>query len=45
MAEPKAGPSRASIAGLVPFGLGEKKPHHFRDMLRVLLENSDNLRY
>ena len=45
MAEPKAGPSRASIAGLVPFGLGEKKPHHFRDMLRVLWDNRDNLSY
>ena len=45
MAEPKAGPTRTSIASLVPFGLGKKKPHHFRDMLRVLWENRDNLRY
>ncbi|HEY3233249.1 MAG TPA: FdhF/YdeP family oxidoreductase [Polyangiaceae bacterium] len=30
---------------LVPFGLGSTKPHHFRDMLRVALENQDNLEY
>ena len=27
-----------SIASLIPFGLGETKPHHYRDMLRVLQE-------
>lgn len=30
---------------LVPFGLGETKPHHFREMLRILWENRDNLPY
>jgi molybdopterin-dependent oxidoreductase alpha subunit len=29
----------------VPFGLGQVKPHHFRDMLRVAWENRDNLAY
>ncbi len=30
---------------LVPFGLGQRKPRHYRDMLRVAWENRDNLRY
>ena len=30
---------------LVPFGLGEVKPRHFRDMARVVWENRDNLGY
>ena len=30
---------------LVPFGLGQTKPHHFRDMLKVAWENKDNLPY
>lgn len=29
----------------VPFGLGEVKPQHFRDMLGVLWKNRDNLPY
>jgi molybdopterin-dependent oxidoreductase alpha subunit len=29
----------------VPFGLGQTKPHHFRDMLRIAWENRDNWRY
>jgi molybdopterin-dependent oxidoreductase alpha subunit len=29
----------------VPFGLGETKPHHYREMLKVLWENRDNLAY
>lgn len=29
----------------VPFGLGERKPHHFLDMLKVVWANRDNLRY
>ncbi len=33
------------LKDLVPFGLGRKKPHHFRDMARVVWENRDNLRY
>ena len=45
MAE-KKGTSRApSIVSLIPFGLGETKPHHYRDMLRVLWDNRDNLGY
>ncbi|MCS7032953.1 MAG: FdhF/YdeP family oxidoreductase [Phycisphaerae bacterium] len=41
--------SRASLKDrlrvLVPFGLGQTKPTHFRDMLRVGWENRDNLAY
>jgi molybdopterin-dependent oxidoreductase alpha subunit len=29
----------------VPFGLGETKPHHFREMLRIVWQNRDNLGY
>jgi len=29
----------------VPFGLGAVKPQHFRDMLRIIWQNRDNLRY
>ena len=29
----------------VPFGLGEVKPQHFRDMAKVVWENRDNLGY
>ena len=29
----------------IPFGLGQTKPHHFRDMARVAWENRDNWRY
>src|ERR1051325_6683490 len=29
----------------VPFGLNARKPHHFRDMLRIVWENRDNLGY
>ncbi len=28
-----------------PFGLGETKPHHFREMLRIAWENRDSLPY
>ncbi len=28
-----------------PFGLGETKPHHYLEMLRIAWENRDNLRY
>jgi molybdopterin-dependent oxidoreductase alpha subunit len=31
--------------GWKPFGFGETKPHHFRDMLRIAWENRDNLPY
>jgi molybdopterin-dependent oxidoreductase alpha subunit len=30
---------------LLPFGLGQTKPHHYRDMLKVAWENRDNLSY
>jgi molybdopterin-dependent oxidoreductase alpha subunit len=33
------------LARLVPFGLGQVKPPHFRDMLRVVWQNRDNLPY
>ncbi|MGH9555271.1 MAG: FdhF/YdeP family oxidoreductase [Terriglobales bacterium] len=33
------------LRDFVPFGLGRKKPHHFRDMARVAWENRDNLAY
>ncbi|MBF8306059.1 MAG: oxidoreductase alpha (molybdopterin) subunit, partial [Acidobacteria bacterium] len=44
---PDSRPTRSSpsVAGLVPFGLGSKKPHHYRDMARVLWDNRDNLGY
>src|SRR5210317_2249941 len=32
-------------ASLKPFGLGEEKPHHFRDMARIWWENHDELEY
>ncbi len=32
-------------AGWVPFGLGQTKPQHFRDMLKVVWKNRDNLGY
>ena len=31
------------ILDAVPFGLGQNKPHHFRDMLGVVWKNRDNL--
>jgi molybdopterin-dependent oxidoreductase alpha subunit len=30
---------------LIPFGLGQAKPHHFRDMAGVVWRNRDNLPY
>jgi len=33
------------LKGLVPFGLGQTKPAHFRDMLRVVWINRDNAGY
>lgn len=41
----RPGIPRPAIASPIPFGLGEKKPHHYRDMLRVLWDNRDNLAY
>ncbi len=38
--------SRTELAySPVPFGLGETKPHHFRDMARIVWTNRDNLGY
>ena len=37
------GTFRERIAGLSPFGWGQTKPHHFRDMLRVAWRNRDSL--
>lgn len=44
---PTPGPVRGEpgIASLVPFGLGEQKPHHIGEMLEVLWENRDSLPY
>ncbi|MEO0650819.1 MAG: molybdopterin-dependent oxidoreductase, partial [Planctomycetota bacterium] len=36
---------RQLVHSAVPFGLGETKPHHFREMLRIAWENRDNLPY
>jgi molybdopterin-dependent oxidoreductase alpha subunit len=35
----------AALKAAVPFGLGQIKPKHFRDMLRVAWKNRDNLPY
>jgi len=32
-------PGQAAFQSLVPFGLGQDKPHHFREMAEVLWEN------
>jgi molybdopterin-dependent oxidoreductase alpha subunit len=37
--------NRTGIAGWMPFGLGQAKPRHYLEMLRVLWENRDNLAY
>ena len=34
-----------SLSRWMPFGLGQMKPHHFRDMARIVWENRDNLPY
>ena len=36
---------RAKLKSLVPFGLGQAKPKHFRDMAGVVWKNRDNLPY
>lgn len=36
---------RERLARMSPFGLGHRKPKHFRDMLGVLWRNRDNLSY
>src|SRR5436853_7384378 len=34
-----------ALRRLVPFGMDARKPHHFRDMLKVVWDNRDNLGY
>ena len=34
-----------SLSRWMPFGVGQMKPHHFRDMARIVWENRDNLPY
>src|SRR5436190_11439211 len=36
---------RELVHSWIPFGLGETKPHHYLDMVRVAWENRDNLAY
>src|SRR5215470_15068338 len=36
---------RARLKGAIPFGFGQTKPHHFRDMAKVAWANRDNLPY
>lgn len=38
-------PKTGLLRKLVPFGLGEVKPKHFRDMLGIVWKNRDNLGY
>src|SRR5439155_1019950 len=33
------------LKAAVPFGLGQTKPHHFRDMAKIAWANRDNLSY
>src|SRR5882762_9154907 len=36
---------KSKLKGFVPFGLGQTKPKHFRDMAKVVWKNRDNLPY
>ena len=36
---------RSKLRNVVPFGLGQTKPKHFRDMLKIIWKNRDNLPY
>ena len=36
---------KVKLKSAVPFGLGQAKPKHFRDMLKVAWKNRDNLPY
>src|SRR6185369_10549763 len=36
---------RDILRSVVPFGLGARKPKHFRDMLKIVWRNRDNLGY
>ncbi len=35
----------AKLKGIVPFGIGQTKPKHFRDMIKIIWKNRDNLPY
>src|ERR1041384_8659650 len=37
--------AKANLKALVPFGLGQVKPKHFRNMAAVAWQNRDNLAY
>lgn len=41
----EAEPASERLKSAVPFGLGQTKPRHFRDMLRIAWENRDNASY
>ncbi len=36
---------KARLQSVVPFGLGQTKPKHFRDMAKIVWKNRDNLGY
>ncbi|MCD6050614.1 MAG: formate dehydrogenase [Verrucomicrobia bacterium] len=36
---------KAKLRAAIPFGLGETKPKHFRDMIGIIWKNRDNLPY
>src|SRR4030095_14532085 len=36
---------KQKLTAAVPFGLGQTKPQHFRDMLKITWKNRDNLGY
>src|SRR3954469_18497812 len=36
---------RDKVKAAVPFGIGQTKPKHFRDMVKVVWQNRDNLPY
>ncbi|MEO8428894.1 MAG: FdhF/YdeP family oxidoreductase [Verrucomicrobiota bacterium] len=36
---------KSKLKSAVPFGLGQTKPQHFRDMARIVWKNRDNLGY
>src|SRR5215510_13693182 len=36
---------KAKLKAIVPFGVGQAKPKHFRDMATVAWKNRDNLSY
>src|SRR5687768_17488699 len=42
---PHAVTKTPAVKRLVPFGVTARKPRHFRDMLKVVWENRDNLGY